>query len=80
MVFEETRQDLHFVQDFRALRARIVEAIAHRRSAGQQRPDLLGMLMSVQSRDGAAMSDPQLTNEIMTVVVAGHETTASTLN
>lgn len=79
-VFQETNRDLQFAHDFRALRKRVLEAIAHRRNHGRARPDLLGMLISVQSRNGATMTDPQLTNEIMTLVVAGHETTASTLN
>jgi cytochrome P450 len=79
-VFEDTRRDLHFAQNFRALRIRLLELIGHRRRGEHERLDLLGMLMSVRSRDGQAMSDPQLMNEIMTLVVAGHETTASTLN
>ncbi len=39
------------------------------------------MLMEARDRDtGQAMPDRQLVSEIMTLVVAGHETTASTLN
>jgi cytochrome P450 len=43
-------------------------------------PDILGLLMSARGPDGgAAMSDGQLISEVMTLVVAGHETTAITL-
>jgi cytochrome P450 len=39
------------------------------------------MLMSARDKDtGAAMSERQLIDEIMTLVIAGHETTASVLN
>ena len=37
--------------------------------------------MEARDREsGQGMSDAQLTKEIMTLIVAGHETTASTLN
>ena len=39
------------------------------------------MLMEARDRkSGQAMPDRQLVNEIRTLIVAGHETTASTLN
>ena len=39
------------------------------------------MLMQARDRDnGQGMSDRQLVSEVMTLIVAGHETTASTLN
>ena len=42
---------------------------------------MLGMLMEARDREsGEVMPDRQLVSEIMTLVVAGHETTASTLN
>ena len=45
------------------------------------RADILGMLMQARDRDsGEAMPEHQLVNEVMTLIVAGHETTASTLN
>ena len=44
-------------------------------------PDFLGMLMTARDKDtGAAMSERELIDEVMTLVVAGHETTASGLN
>src|SRR5262249_21015608 len=41
---------------------------------------LLSMLMSAVDEDGSRMSDRQLRDEIMTFVLAGHETTALSLS
>ena len=41
---------------------------------------MLGMLMAARDLKGQAMPDSQLVREIMTLIVAGHETTAITLN
>jgi cytochrome P450 len=75
----ETERDLRFAQEFRALRKIVLRVVAARRNAARDAPDLLGMLMAVRSRADAAMPDPQLVNEVMTLIVAGHETTASVL-
>jgi len=66
---------------FRSLRKIVVQVIAQRRKENINSTDILGMLMEARDREsGRAMPDSQLVNEIMTIVVAGHETTASTLN
>jgi cytochrome P450 len=44
-----------------------------------QREDVLSMLVSSRHEDGAAMSDDELRDELMTLLVAGHETTATAL-
>ena len=41
--------------------------------------DLLSRLMLAQHEDGTRMSDQQLRDEVMTLYLAGHETTALTL-
>lgn len=41
--------------------------------------DLLSMLLEVQDEDGQGMSDQQLRDEVLTLYLAGHETTAMTL-
>ena len=76
---DETQRDLHFAQEFRRLRHVVGERIAARRAAPSQRPDILGMLLAARNRAGTPMSDEQLVSEIMTLIVAGHETTASAL-
>lgn len=46
-----------------------------------QREDLLTLLFSAQdSETGARMSDDQLQDEVMTILLAGHETTANALD
>ncbi|MGF1480423.1 MAG: cytochrome P450 [Cyanophyceae cyanobacterium] len=59
----------------------IYAMIQHRRSSGIESEDLLGMLMQVQDADdGSRMSDKQLRDEVATLMLAGHETTANTLS
>jgi cytochrome P450 len=43
--------------------------------------DWLGMMMAARDRrDGSAMSHRELIDEVMSIIVAGHETTAAVLN
>ncbi len=54
--------------------------IAERRRSGEDRGDLLSMLLRVEDEEsGRRMSDRQLRDECMTLFLAGHETTANTL-
>ena len=57
------------------------EMIAERRRGGPRaRRDLLDMLMATEDADtGERMNDRQVRDEVFTLLVAGHETTASTL-
>ena len=81
LVADVKRRDLAFAHAFQLLGKIILELIAQRRDAGATSIDILGMLMQAKDRDTAeGMSDRQVVNEIMTLIVAGHETTASTLN
>jgi cytochrome P450 len=64
-----------------ALDETIYAAIARRRNSESAGDDLLGMLMQVQDADdGSHMSDKQLRDEVATLMLAGHETTANTLS
>jgi cytochrome P450 len=69
---------------FRAARARLDEIvygfIRQRRVEAAERPDLLGMLLAARDEDGGAMSDRQLRDELITLFLAGHETTALALS
>lgn len=51
-----------------------------RRQPEREQDDLLAMLLQARYEDGQGMSDQQLRDEIMTLFVAGHETTANTLS
>ncbi len=55
--------------------------IAERRRSGEDRGDLLSMLLHAQDTegDGSGMTDRQLRDEVVTLFMAGHETTANTL-
>lgn len=70
---------------FLAARQRLDELIygmvRSRRASGENRGDLLGMLLAAQDHegDGLGMSDQQVRDEAMTMFVAGHETTAAAL-
>jgi cytochrome P450 len=58
----------------------VLRMIAERRQRGGEGSDLLGMLMSARDEEtGEAMSDAQLRDEVMTIFLAGHETTANAL-
>jgi cytochrome P450 len=59
--------------------AYIATLIAERRRVGADRGDLLSMLISAQD-DGHGMSDRQLRDELVTILMAGHETTAVALS
>ncbi len=54
--------------------------IKERRAAGEtDRDDVLGILLEARHDDGSPMSARELRDELMTALVAGHETTASQL-
>jgi cytochrome P450 len=44
-----------------------------------ERDDILSLLVQARDEDGAAMSDEELRDELLTLLVAGHETTATAL-
>lgn len=57
----------------------VYELIRQKREAGAQGDDLVSRLLSAKGDDGATMSDTQVRDEAVTMVVAGHETTALVL-
>jgi cytochrome P450 len=62
----------------------IHEEIAARRAAadadgGSQREDILSLLLAARDEDGRPLTDAELRDELMTLLVAGHETTATAL-
>jgi cytochrome P450 len=58
----------------------VYRIIAQRRSSGSDEGDLLSMLLAAHDEDGSQMTDRQLRDEVMTLFLAGHETTALTLS
>jgi cytochrome P450 len=58
----------------------VLDIIAQRRKGGGPKHDLLAMLMdSKDPETGEGMTDEQLRDEVMTIFLAGHETTANNL-
>jgi cytochrome P450 len=77
---DESERNLEFAQRFTALRKIISGVIGQRRKQNRTATDTLGMLMAARDPNGQAMRDSQLVHEIVTLIVAGQETTANTLN
>ena len=69
-----------FNQDAQEIDAIVYRIISERRQSGRDQGDLLSMLLQSHDDDGTHMSDKQLRDEVMTLFLAGHETTALTLS
>jgi len=60
----------------------ILDEIHERRGAADlaERDDILSLLLQARHEDGSPMSDRELRDELMTLLVAGHETSATALS
>jgi cytochrome P450 len=58
----------------------VVFRIIRERRPGEDRGDLLSMLLLARDEQGAGMSERQVRDEVMTLLLAGHETTALALS
>jgi cytochrome P450 family 135 len=60
----------------------LYEEISARRGASDlaERDDILSLLLQARHEDGREMTDSELRDELMTLLVAGHETTATALS
>jgi cytochrome P450 len=80
VVAKETNRDLKFAFRFRSLGKLVAELIERRRREPEQHFDFLAMLMDMRDRENdAPMSDKEMIDEVLTLIVAGHETTAAAL-
>jgi cytochrome P450 len=76
-----TRYDRTFRQARRTLIDVVDDVISDRRARGGDGDDLLTMFMSAHDEEtGERMSDGQLRDEVITMLLAGHETTALALS
>ena len=82
VVARDSARNLQFVYKFRSLTGLVQKLIARRRAQpDEEHFDYLAMLLSARDKEtGLPMSDGELIDEILTLIVAGHETTASGLN
>lgn len=78
---DDTTRDIKLVLKFRELGKLLLELIQQRREEKPERYDFLAMFMDSRDKEtDVAMTDRELLDELMTMIVAGHETSAITLN
>jgi cytochrome P450 len=66
---------------YAAIKKVVADIIDKRRNSKERYDDLLAMLMEVQDEEtGERMSDSQIQDEVITIFLAGHETTAVALS
>jgi cytochrome P450 len=71
---------------FVALRARIDAILDELIAAAkadvelEDRPDMLALMVQARHEDGSPMSNPEIRDQLVTMLAAGHETTANTLS
>jgi cytochrome P450 len=75
-----TPSNLRYQRAVRALDRIVYRIIRERRAKNEDRGDVLSMLLAARHEDGAPMSDKQVRDESMTLMLAGHETTANALS
>jgi cytochrome P450 len=81
LVTKEPARDLKFAYRFRQLTKLVASLVQRRRAERTEHFDFVAMLMDARDKEtGDAMSERELVDEVMTLIVAGHETTASGLN
>lgn len=57
----------------------ILDEIEGRRASGERGEDILSLLLDAADEDGSTLSVPQIRDEVMTLLFAGHDTTTSTV-
>jgi cytochrome P450 len=72
--------NLRYTRAVRKIDALVLRVIRERRDAGEDRGDLLSMLLAARDDDGEPMTEKQLRDEVITLFLAGHETTAIALS
>ena len=78
---QDLTRDMQVVLRFRGLMKVMQDLIDWRRDNKPERFDFLAMFMAARDKEtGEAMNDKELLDELMTLIIAGHETSAITLN
>ena len=68
-----------FVRAKALLDKTVYDIIARRRATGEDTGDVISMLLAARDEDGTELTDVQVRDETMTLLAAGHETTANVL-
>lgn len=61
------------------IRRQLQQEIEERRASEETARDVLSLLVSARDEEGNSLSDLEMQDELLTMLVAGHETTATTL-
>jgi len=78
---KESARDLRVVMQVRDTRELILRIIRERQeSGGDDAFDFLSMYLAARDKDGGRFTDNELLDELITLIVAGYETSAGTLN
>ncbi len=81
IIAKDSTRDLSFAARFYQLRKLVLQLIRRRRDDGMEHFDFIGMLLTARDKaSGAPMGERELIDEVMTLIIAGHETAASGLN
>jgi cytochrome P450 len=76
-----TPTNIRFRRAIRFLDGLVYNMVEERRRSSEERDDLLSMLVHARDEEtGEGMSEQQMRDEIMTIYLAGHETTANALS
>jgi len=77
---EDLTRDMKVVLKFRSLMKLFQSIIDQRRASEEERFDFLAMFIDARDKEtGEAMTDKEIIDELMTLIIAGHETSAITL-
>jgi cytochrome P450 len=77
----DSARDLRVVMQLRELRELLLRIISARRNSREQEQfDFLSIYLTATDKNGAHFTDDELLDELMTLIVAGYETSAGTLN
>lgn len=76
-----SRRNLAYRRALKTLEGEVYQLISGRRQSPQDREDLLGALLhQMDSDEGAESTDQRIRDQVMTILLAGHETTATLLS
>jgi cytochrome P450 len=80
MLADDLNRTLTTVHRLQEQRELVLDLIARRRGRGEERGDLLGVLLAARDAEtGEPIDAKSVTDEVVTLAVAGHETSASAL-
>jgi len=77
---KESNRDLSVVMKMRNLRTHLLALIKKRKKDDREQFDFLSMYLLAEDKSGKNFDDKELIDEIITLIVAGYETSAGTLN